>query len=510
MKVSLQRTGSEIRFTEDFFYLTVLGILSAITCGLVTGLALSLHRNFLTIACDTEVLENAIVNTMHGHWFAENGAGGPSILGSHTTFLLLAVIPFYVVAPDPETLFALQCVGVFSVVFPLYLVARDFGLKPLLAYVIAFTSLASAYLIHMAMAPFHLETWIAAAALWAYHFYLRQNLVGFLISLLVAVCCGEQAALIFIALGVSLLLVEDGCAWRRRFGWLSLLCGVLWIALAVGIVSPLTATAAPFNIYAYNYAQWGIKSAAGLPGAVVHDPRRAFDFIFSLERWEHFLSILGLLPLLAFCSWRSVLLLLPLPAYLLMDDQEFFLYFHAYYYTFIFFAGYIGLLHLLRRIDAAGKSAIIGLSLFWLIATMTLCYGIGYYFQLQAGTDEPFSTLLREEFASIPPEATVYGPHRYSVYLSNRENFVMGDMPPAGTTFDDMVDDEFDRFNVHASQIDYIVSDFWTDQCGWRRGFMSEQDSQRRADAIKRLIATGQWQVYWQANDVVILQRAKK
>jgi uncharacterized membrane protein len=502
MRVSLQRSGSSVPLSDDDFYLSLLALVAILAWGVVTGLALLLHRNFLTIACDTTVLENAMVNTMHGHWFANNGAGGPNVLGSHTTFLLLAVIPFYIVAPYPETLFVLQTAGVFSTVFPLFFLARDFNLKPLLAFMLAFMSLASGFLIHMAMAPFHLETWIAAAALWSYHFYLRGNLLGFVISLLVAVCCGEQASLIFIALGISLLLVKDDHAWRRKFGSISLAVGILWIILDICVVTPYFAGHSDFNIFAYNYADWNVKSFSGLPGAVLNDPVKAIrEFLFNPERWGHVLA--------AFCSRRSVLLLLPMPAYLLMSNQEFYLYFHAYYYSFAFVAGYIGLFSLLSRVNLEGRGIVIGLSLFWLAAVMTLCYAMGFYFQFGGGVDEPFSTTLRAEFASLPTTATVYGPHRYSVFLSNRENFVMGDMPLKGQSFDDMVEAEFNKTNIHAGQIDYIVSDYWTDQCGWRRGYMDEETSQARAYAISRLVASGKWQVYWQQNDVVILERTK-
>ncbi len=360
----------------------------------------------------------------------------------------------------------------------------------------------------MAMAPFHFEGWIAAAALWSYHFYLRNDLPGFVISILAALFCAEQASLIFISLGISLLLVKDDCAWRRRFGMISLLFGVLWLVLAVGVISPLAQTSG-FNIYAYNYTQWGIKSAAGLPGAVLHDPGKALQLFFAPERWLHLLSVVGLLLVTACCSWRSLLLLLPLPAYLLMSDQEFSLYFHAYYYSFIFFAGYIGLFNLLRRFEPHGKGVMAAFSVFTFAAVLTLCLAASYYTELITAVDEPFSTMLREELAKIPPEATVYGPHRYSIYLGNRVNFLMGDMPPANTTFDDMVNRQFDKYNVHAGQIDYIVSDYWTDQCGWRRGFMNPPDLQRRQDAVSRLVASGQWEIAWQVNDAVILERVK-
>jgi uncharacterized membrane protein len=505
-----QRAGEPVRLSDDHFYLTLLAALGAIVWGVSAALALVLHRNFLTIACDTAVLQSGIVNTLHGHWFANNGAGGPNILGSHTTFILLALIPIYVVAPYPETLFLLQIAGVYSVIFPLYLVARELGQKPLAAFFIAGFAPASAFLTHMAMAPFHLETWIAAATLWSYYFYLRGKLAGFLASLVIAVCCGEQAALIYIALGASLLLFEDGCAWRARFGRASLISGLLWIVLAVGIISPLASENHPFNIFAYNYKQWGVTSAAGLPSALMHHPGRALGEIFNLDRWGHIMSVLGVLGVTAFLSWRSLVLLAPLPAYLLMSDQEFSLYFHAYYYTFIFFAGYIGLLRFLQRRDPGDRVAVAFLAMLALGGLITVCGATGYYFQLAGGVDEPFSTTLRQEFARIPANATVYGPHRYSVYLSNRENLVIGDLRAENLDFDAMLNAEFDQTNVRPGQVDYIVSDFLTDQCGWRDGYLDAAEQKARSDAINRLVAGGRWERFWEKNDVVILKRVAK
>ena len=508
MKLVAPRAGASVPISDDQFGLSLLGALAAIVWGVVASLALLLHRNFLTIACDTAVLQSGIVNTLHGHWFANNGAGGPNILGSHTTLLLLLVTPFYVVAPYPETLFLLQITGVYSVVFPLYLVARDLGQKPPMALLVAGSALATAFLVHMAIAPFHLETWITAAALWSYHFYLRNNVAGFLISMAVAVCCGEQAALIYIALGASLLLVEDGCAWRARFGRMAMISGLLWIFLAVAVIGPVAAASHPFNIFAYNYAQWGVNSAAGLPVAVAHDPLRAIALLFNPFRWLHIMMVVGLLVLAAFFSWRSLILLAPMPAYLLMSDQEFYLYFHAYYYSFVFFAGYIGLLMFLRRHEPGDRASTAFLAVFLVVGVITLCSETGFYFQLSGGVDEPFSTELREEFAKIPPEATVYGPHRYSVYLSNRDNLVIGDLQ-AGD-FDAMLNAEFDKTNVRPEQVDYIVSDFWADQCGWRQGYINKEQHKARSEAIERLVAGGKWTRYWEKNEVVILQRVKK
>jgi hypothetical protein len=138
------------------------------------------------------------------------------------------------------------------------------------------------------------------------------------------------------------------------------------------------------------------------------------------------------------------------------------------------------------------------------------CVALNLYMALFAGRDEAFSNQLLEAFDKIPAEAAVYSPHRYSAYLSARENMVMGDLREKNLDFKAMVDKQFRTTNVHADQIDYIISDYWTDQCGWRQGNLDSDLTRLRADNIDRLIQSGEWQTFWSQNDVTILKRVGK
>ncbi|MEJ0000685.1 MAG: hypothetical protein WDO13_16865 [Verrucomicrobiota bacterium] len=285
---------------------------------------------------------------------------------------------------------------------------------------------------------------------------------------------------------------------------------MLWLVLAVGVITPYAGGSHPFNIFAYNYTEWGVKSAAGLPGALLHHPGMAVGLALNPYRWDHILLVVGLPLLTAFCSWRTVILLAPAPAYLLMSDQEFYLYFHAYYYSFAFFAGYLGLMLVLARLQPGGRATLALLAALFLSNIIACSFASGFYYQLSGGVDEDFSQTLREQFARIPPSATVYTPHRYSVYLSNRDNYVIGDLREANLDFNAMIQGRLAETNVRPEQIDYIVSDFLTDQCGWRNGFLSAEQFKNRADAIQRLVDSGNWKVDWQQDNVVILQRARR
>jgi uncharacterized membrane protein len=506
------RAGEEVSrpVLGEFFYPVALALLAVFTALLVTKFALGLHRNFLTIACDTAVLQSAIVNTLHGHFLGNNGLGGPSILGSHTTFLLLLIIPIYLLAPSADTLFILQVWGVYSTVVPLYLVARIVLGRPFLAFFIASAALASPFLLHMALAPFHLETWIAAAALWSLFFYHRNNMAGFMASLLFAVCCGEQAALIYVSLGAALLLTHDEFPWRKRYGWTALIAGLVWLLMAIAVIEPMASGRHQFNIFAYNYAPWGVKSAAGLPLALAAHPLQVLAQLTDPTRWLQMVEIVGLLLIACFLSWRSLILLAPLPVYLLMSRQEFFLNFHAYYFSFAFVAGTVGLLACLRRQGFARRFAAPVLSATFLVNIFLLWIAMSFYLQMDAERDDPFSSLLHQEFSQIPREATVYTPHRYSAYLSNRENMVIGDLHDKNLDFTTMMNSRFADTNVHPEQVDYIVCDLITDQCGWRGPTLGSEGIENRTNNVEHLVQSAQWRMIWNQNSVVILKRTAR
>jgi len=497
-------------WSDDRFYFALLSAMTLLVALLVTMLGLDLNRNFATIACDTAAYQSALVNTLHGHWFRDSAYDGPNILGQHSVFVLLLIAPVYLLYPSVETLFTLQIIGVYSTVIPLYLVARELLGRPLSSFLVAATALASPLLLHMAVAPFHPESWILPAVLWSYFFYRRNESRGFWLGVIGAFGCGEQAALIYVSLGISLWWLDDGIAWRKRYGRWALGAGLGWLLFTLGVLFPIMHHPQQINVMAYHYSQWNVQSAPGLASALVRHPFETIGLLASPLRWAHVAALVGLPIVLAFTSWRSLWLLAPFPPFFLMCDQEFFLYFHAYYFQFAFFAGYLGLLLFLSRWDIASRAGTTVLASALLLNVLTLCTAASLYLEFADGNDEAFSNDLHAVFATLPADAAVYSPHRYSAYLSNRPNMVMGDLRDENLDFNAMLDAKFSTTNVHPEQIDYIVCDLINDQCGWRQGGYNPVATQMRVTNFNRLVQTGQWRVYWNQNDVVILQRVGK
>jgi len=304
--------------------------------------------------------------------------------------------------------------------------------------------------------------------------------------------------------------VDDGMAWRKRYGKFALAGGLAWLAFAMGVITPMMHHPGQQQVLSYHYDNWGadVKSAPQLAEAVLGSPGKTASLLFSPDRWLYIGEIIGLPLLLVLGSRQALLLLLPFPFFFLMKDQEFFLYFHAYYYQFAFLAGYLALIYFVTRWDITTRVGATVMAVTIAFNMVLLSPAICEYAGFAAGADS-FSDVLRQVFAQLPTEAAVYGPHRYSAYLSDRPDMVMGDLSEENLDFKKMLDQRFDVTDVHPEEIQYIVCDLMNDQCGWRLGGYDAAKTKRRVDNVQHLIASGQWTPLWSQQNVVILHRVK-
>jgi hypothetical protein len=488
--------------------LLLLAMVAALVAGATTVLAVELNRNFLVSASDTSVFHNTLANLVRGHGFRVTAYSGPNLLGQHGMFVLVLVAPLYRLASSVEMLFALQVWVVFSAVIPLYLIAREILEERWTAFVVGLLGLSSPLLFQMALAPFHPESGILAGVFWSFYFYRRNDALGFWISFALAVSCAEQAALIYLAMGLALLVADDGLAWRRRYAKFALIGGAAWLIFTMGLLIPAMYRPGQLNVMRYHYWQWGAGSSRELAVAVARDPMRALDCLLSPLRWLYVLELIGLPLVLAFVSPRALLLLAPFPFYFLLSDHEFFLNFHAYYFQFAFFAGYVGLCHFLARRDvpARRRTVILGAML---VANLLALYPVARDFAgLTRDRDEALNRDLRAAFEAIPADAGVYTATRFSAYLSNRPDIVMGDLAEPHFDLKARLDEEFAFTDVRPEQVDYIVCDILNDQCGPRMSGFHSGEAKIRAANIVRYIRSGQWQVFLNESYVVILRRA--
>ncbi len=407
-------------------------------------------------------------------------------------------------------LFTLQVWVVFSAVVPVYLIAREALPGRLTALLVAMLALTSPLLYEMATAPFHPESGILAGALWSYFFYRRNHLLGFWLSFAFAVSCAEQAALIYIALGLALACAEDGLAWRRRYAKFALIGGGVWLVLVMGVLIPAMYRPGQLNVMEYHYFDWGASSTGQLAVAVAHDPLRAMGYLLNPARWLYVLELVGLPLVFAFVSVRSLVLLAPFPLYFLLSDHEFFINFHAYYFVFAFFAGYVGLVTFLARPNIASGRRRALLAAAFAINLVSLYPVVGFLSALLASRDTALDQPLHVAFDALPKDAVVYTPTRFSAYLSNRPDIVVGDLAEENFDLNQRLKDEFAFTQVRPEQVDTIVCDVVNDQCGPRTTGFNPAKAKIRAATIQRYLRNGAWQLFFNQNNVVILRRTGK
>jgi len=476
----------------------------------MTFVALALNRHFLVSASDTSAYHNTVVNLVHGQGFRVTAYSGPNMLGQHAVFVLALIAPIYALFPSVEALFTLQVWVIFSAVVPIYLLAREALPQGRTAILIPLLALTSPLFYEMATAPFHPESGILAGVFWSYFFYRRNHALGFWLSFAFAVSCAEQASLIYIALGLALFFAQDGLAWRRRFALFALIGGVVWLVLTMGLLIPAMYRPGQLNVMKYHYLDWGASSGGQLIVAVAHDPLRGLGYLLDPSRWLYVLELVGLPLVLALTSPRSLVLLLPFPLYFLLTDHEFFLNFHAYYFIFAFFAGYVGLLQLLARpgISSGRRSALLAAAL--AINLVSLYPVAGFLAGMLASRDEALDQPLHAAFHALPKDAVVYTPTRFSAYLSNRPDIVVGDLAEENFDLKQRLDDEYAFTGVRPEQVDTIVCDLVNDQCGPRAPGFDPAKAKNRAAAIKQFLQSGAWQVFFNQDNVVILRRVGK
>lgn len=496
-------------WSEKNAYLILLIILWGVSSFFAIRQALYLFHNFRGILCDTAVTQNAMVNIVHGHIYRETAYCGPNVLGIHSHFIFLPMALIYALFPSVDFFFALQILGAQSFAFPIYWIANKELKRPLLAFFIALASLLNPMLSIFPIVPLHPEVWILPAVLWSYYFYLQKQPWGFWLCFVFAVCCGEHAAIIYAAMGVALLCGGTKVEWGRRYGWYALAGGVGWMLLAMGLIIPLFRSPVQYDNFASKYSHLGVGTPVQLLQFMLTNPVGVFAKICDAERWVHVFNLVGVSLFFSIASLESFILLLPLPLFWLMKNNEFYLQIHAYYFQFFFFSTAIGTIAFARRWELRARivlliaaAVVAGVNGFMLVHMYSI--KSSWY---SAGGEEAANEEIRREFEKIPLEAGVYASHRHSGELSNHVNMVMGDLREENLDFDRMINVRLGETTVRADQISYIVVDLVTDQPGIRELMVNRDHLQKRSDNIQRLIDSKKWKLIWNQHGVAILRR---
>jgi uncharacterized membrane protein len=237
-----------------------------------------------------------------------------SQLGDHFSPIFLALVPFYMLFPHPETLLVIQTLALAIGAWPVYLLARlklapGYGVLWVLVYFL-FVPLA-----YINLYDFH-EVALAVAPLgFALYFVERGRPGWFVFFLLVTFLIKEEMALIGAGFGLYVLLGKRN--WR--LGVPVLLGSIAAFALIVQVAIPYFAGGRNFPYFADRYAAVG-GSPLGILRTMITDPIRIVQAVAEPKKLAYVVALFGpVLGLTAVAGWATVLVV-PTLAYTLLSS----------------------------------------------------------------------------------------------------------------------------------------------------------------------------------------------
>lgn len=159
---------------------------------------------------------------------------GLNYFAHHVNLITLVFVPFYWLGAGPHLLVATQTVAMALGAVPVFLYARDKTSDEWLALVPA-----ASYLLFPAVEwinwwHFHPDALIITPLLFAWLFFTRANWKWFLVAVLIALSCKEDAAIAVMVMGVVMFVRGE-----RRWGLRTLGLAAAWYAIATKLIIPI-------------------------------------------------------------------------------------------------------------------------------------------------------------------------------------------------------------------------------------------------------------------------------
>ena len=261
------------------------------------------YWTFLATAFDLGNYDQAIWNTLHGHFFEFTNRGWdyygpPTRLAIHVEPIILPLSLIYLIHSSPETLLILQSVALGLGAIPVFLLSRHWMPRwPLVGVVLVVTYLVSPALLGENLFDFHpvaLATPLLLAAVLA---MVKRRYGWFALAAFLAAMCKEDVPLAVALLGLYIAFWQH----RRTFGLTVAALSVSWSAICFLVIIPhfLDSPQVGNNF-------WERYSGLGnTPGeAIVHlitQPWLLFTIIFTANKLKYAWNMLltgGLLGLL--------------------------------------------------------------------------------------------------------------------------------------------------------------------------------------------------------------------
>lgn len=198
------------------------------------------YWTFTATAYDLGNYDQAIWNTLHGHFFEFTNRGWdyygpPTRLAIHVEPIILPISLLYLIHSSPETLLVLQSIALGLGAIPVFLLARHWMPRwPLVGVVLVVTYLVSPSLLGENLFDFHPVTLATPLLLTAVLAMVKRRYGWFALTGFLAAMCKEDVALAVAMLGIYIAFWQH----RRKFGLSVAALSITWSVICFLVIIP--------------------------------------------------------------------------------------------------------------------------------------------------------------------------------------------------------------------------------------------------------------------------------
>lgn len=344
----------------------------------------------------------------------------------HVSPIYYLLLPFYCLAPRPETLQVLQAAVLASAVIPLWKLGKRHGLSPCLRCLSCVLLLLYPAYSGGASYDIHENAFLTPLILWLFYGIDCRRSWLTALSALLTLMVKEDAA-VYVAVIALWLLAKS---WLRREGGWGMTAGAAMLAGALGwfvaVTGYLSSSGDGVMTYRYqNFMYDGSASLVTVIKAVVLCPMKAVFECVDAEKLPFIaftlLPLLGL-PLLT-RRYERYILLIPYVLVNLMSDYQ---YQHSIFFQYTYGAAaclfYLTVVNLADlRLEKHRLLALAGA-----VCVAAGCFGcevlpVALKYPRQCAQYAGYYDDLRQTLSQIPADASVAATTFYAPYLSQRE-----------------------------------------------------------------------------------------
>ncbi|MGB0114387.1 MAG: DUF2079 domain-containing protein [Ilumatobacteraceae bacterium] len=384
---------------------------------------------------------------------------GRNLFGDHTSFILLALVPFYWIAPGAWIMFTAQSVAIAAGAIPVFL----YGRRRLESEWLALIG-AGAYLLHPAVGwtnleNFHPDSFLGVFVGFAIYAALERKWRLYAVFVVLSLLVKEDVSLVIVPLGVWVAIRRD-----RRIGLLTVVGSLAFMAVAMLVVMRSLIGVPTRNGWRIPFG--GVR---GLVDTAITNPTQLLEHLRSEGRPWYLVQMTAPFAWL-FARLPDVALISGVVLFTNVLSTFWYQFQIDYHYSLIAVPALaigsvyaigalrdrvvgIGGIRLPTRTIAIGVLATASLVTAYLWSPVPWGRTPLYY----GDRDNLYATTARELLADIPDDASVSANYRLTPQLANREEIYQFPVPFRVVLYGPDVALEGSRLDGRSDRIDYVM-----------------------------------------------------